>query len=128
MTKVEELRAIAINVMRNIDVPSYPELVDSLIAAAKEEERELIKSKAYNPYNPPDHDIGPMIYIPCWVLDNTPEPTGPVKRGELKICLNEEDFPLSLAPKEEKELTKEEYDNLFRGTFSGADTPKEISK
>jgi hypothetical protein len=37
MATVEELRAIAINVMRNIDVPSYPELVDSLIAAAKEE-------------------------------------------------------------------------------------------
>jgi hypothetical protein len=37
MTKVEELREVAINVMRNIDVPSYPELVDSLIAAARKE-------------------------------------------------------------------------------------------
>lgn len=35
MTKVEELREVAINVMRNMDVPSYPELVDSLIAAAE---------------------------------------------------------------------------------------------
>ena len=85
--------------------------IDQLIAAAEvvgmakgtEQERLLIKSKIVNLGGHLDHDVGPIAYVPCWVLDNTPEPTGPVKEGKPSQALIDELTELAsvLAPTKE---------------------------
>ena len=77
---VEELREVAINVMRNMDVPSYPELVDDLIAAAKEEGAEQMRAivMAKGKLCPRMSAIFPVIETtlgivspenPVWIID-----------------------------------------------------------
>jgi len=98
MTKVEELQKKLSIFGRGMPYRYFDECLDDLISAARaegaaegeEKERLLIKSKVVNLGRGLDHDVGPIVYVPCWVLDNTPEPTEPVKRGEPSQALIDE--------------------------------------
>lgn len=95
-TRVEELLE---DLLKHV-TEEFRNNIGPVLAAARaegaEQMRALIKSKVVNVGFHLDRDPGPIVYVPCWVLDNTPEPTGPVRKGQPSQALIDELNELSV--------------------------------